>query len=612
MFISLLCCILPPLISCALSALLRRERRLDPPLLAVSFCMDGLFIQLIAAAVLFPLDRAGIELLWDFWPVIIWGKTALVLMLLLGVLTGLVHVCFPWQQCTVEFRSASARPHLSSFLLLLAACALRWGMATYQIVNLEEIWFYLHMPLEGTTRSFTQDILLQVILPAMVLYALGYLTLQRLRRVPSSGVCYACGRRLCISLRPPRVSHSLRLLCLLAILIVACDYLKVFSFFSSRIFNSPLIEECYVDPLSVTITFPENKRNLIWICMESAETTAQDTANGGALQANLIPEMTQLAEQNVSFSQSDLVQGASIAPACGWTIAGIVAQTAGLPLKLYSYNDGGVDNAAEHFVTFLPGATTLGDILHQEGYRNVFMAGSDFTFGGRRLYAVQHGNYEIWDLLTAREEGKIPEDYYQDWGFQDWQLYAFAKEKLAELASGSQPFHLALLTVDTHIPGYTCPLCRDQSGSSYEVTTSCASAQVADFVVWCQQQPFYENTTIVITGDHASMNETAYAGTSSKNYEKHRGDTDRLVYNAFINAATQPVQEKNRLFCTLDFFPTMLSSIGVQIAGERLGLGTNLFSDAETLCEQYGYEYLFKELNKKSLFYNSELLYPKQ
>jgi phosphoglycerol transferase len=61
----------------------------------------------------------------------------------------------------------------------------------------------------------------------------------------------------------------------------------------------------------------------------------------------------------------------------------------------------------------------------------------------------------------------------------------------------------------------------------------------------------------------------------------------------------------------MDFFPTILASIGVSIEGDRLGLGTNLFSERKTLLEEYGYNYLYQELRKKSNFYNQELLYPK-
>ena len=46
--------------------------------------------------------------------------------------------------------------------------------------------------------------------------------------------------------------------------------------------------------------------------------------------------------------------------------------------------------------------------------------------------------------------------------------------------------------------------------------------------------------------------------------------------------------------------PTTLASLGVQIDGNRLGLGTNLFADMDTWTEVYGYENLNRELTKKS------------
>ena len=68
------------------------------------------------------------------------------------------------------------------------------------------------------------------------------------------------------------------------------------------------------------------------------------------------------------------------------------------------------------------------------------------------------------------------------------------------------------------------------------------------------------------------------------------------------------MSEKNRQFGTFDLFPTTLAALGVTIDGDRLALGTNLFSDRETLTEQYGYAYLSEELQKQSGFYDTELL----
>lgn len=56
-------------------------------------------------------------------------------------------------------------------------------------------------------------------------------------------------------------------------------------------------------------------------------------------------------------------------------------------------------------------------------------------------------------------------------------------------------------------------------------------------------------------------------------------------------------------------YPTILASMGATIEGDRLGLGTNLFSSQETLIEQLGYSELYAELEKNSKFYNREFIY---
>ena len=63
------------------------------------------------------------------------------------------------------------------------------------------------------------------------------------------------------------------------------------------------------------------------------------------------------------------------------------------------------------------------------------------------------------------------------------------------------------------------------------------------------------------------------------------------------------MQTQNRQFGSIDMFPTTLAAMGVTIEGDRLGLGTNLFSGEKTLSEQYGHTQLDAELQKGSDFY---------
>ncbi|MCD7885527.1 MAG: sulfatase-like hydrolase/transferase [Lachnospiraceae bacterium] len=505
--------------------------------------------------------------------------------------------------------------YLLLFLALLIFFSVQWGIANYGNIGMDEIVFTLSMSLEGTSRTFINSYVKSAVIPSVMYVALLFLIFH-----------ISDHYRYRLVIRTPHKTRTLQFFPLrlhacfwfggalagfVAIAIIANNAFGLYSFIRGQFETSTFIEEVYVDPDSTDLEFPEEKRNLIWIYVESAESSAQDTDSGGLFDTNYIPELTDLANTNISFSQSELIEGASVAPACGWTIAGLVAQTAGIPLKLFGYSDKNIDNSMGSYSYFLPGATTLGDILEANGYTNYFMCGSDFDFAGRRNYFTQHGDYDIYDYDRAVEDGKIASDYYVWWGFEDAKLYEFAKEKLLEIAAEEEPFNFSMLTVDTHHQnGYVCSLCENTYDDQYANVWACASSQVYEFVNWIQEQDFYENTTIIITGDHCSMDTDFYG---EYTYDKHNGTTVRKVYNAFINvdpSVEDTNAEKNRQFTTLDFFPTALASLGVTIEGDRLALGTNLFSGTPTLSEEYGYEYLYEELNKKSIFYNQTLLYP--
>lgn len=205
----------------------------------------------------------------------------------------------------------------------------------------------------------------------------------------------------------------------------------------------------------------------------------------------------------------------------------------------------------------------------------------------------QHGNYNIKDYNYAIEQGWIPEDYKVWWGYEDQKLFSYAKEELQNLSAGSEPFNLTLLTVDTHFEdGYPCEICPTTYGDNqYANVMACSSKQVNEFVKWIQQQDFYENTTIVISGDHPTMD--------SDFCEDVDEDYTRKVYTTYINAEEDALSSR-RVYTTFDNFPTTLGALGVQIEGDRLGLGTNLFSSTQTLVERYGIDMEESELKKKS------------
>lgn len=465
-------------------------------------------------------------------------------------------------------------------LSVLLALSVRWMFATWTNLSMDELVYHLTAPLDGTNTDMIWDYVRVCAVPTILVIFFLILIL--------------------IAWRKKEKVHLFRgIINLVALvgIIVMLGYtwteLGVGDYLKDQNTESKFIEDEYVDPTDVEVVFPEQKRNLIYIFLESMETTYSDVDDGGAFDENVIPELTEIAQTNEDFSGADpkLNGGYSLAGTT-WTMGAMFAQTSGLPLNIsISANDMDTQDS------FFPGVTTLGDILSDAGYTQTLLIGSEAQFGGRKLYFQEHGNYEMGDYSYAIENGLIPSDYKVWWGYEDQKLFEFAKEKLLQLSQGDEPFNLTMLTVDTHFEdGYVCEQCPTEYDTQYSNVMACSSRQVGEFLKWIQQQDFYENTTIVISGDHPTMDSDYCAEIDQE------GNYDRRVFTAYINAAAYAQNQQERTYSTFDNFPTTLAALGVQIDGDRLGLGTNLFSGTKTLLEEFGNSKVNAELKKKSEF----------
>ena len=382
------------------------------------------------------------------------------------------------------------------------------------------------------------------------------------------------------------------------VLVSLADNYYLIDYLAARRIDTEIYDKYYIDTATVELTFPEKKKNLVYSYMESMEMSLADESHGGGKSVNVIPELTDIALENDCFNgDTDILNGARSLYNSTWTIAGLVAQTSGLPLGINHV----LTNNINSISSFMPGATTLGDILEKEGYHNVFMLGSDAKFGNRDVYFKEHGNYDIDDYYWARNNNKLPDkSYYVWWGYEDDKLFTYAKEELTSLAESDEPFALSLLTVDTHfVNGYLCDDCPDTFTSQYSNVLACSSKKVSELVEWIETQPWGEDTVIVLNGDHLCMD--------SKYYEDMPEDYERKTYTAIINSSKKE-PDTTRLYSTMDLFPTTLSAMGVTIKGDRLGLGTDLYSDTPTLLEELGENYLNYELSLNSTFYDKNIL----
>lgn len=465
-------------------------------------------------------------------------------------------------------------------LSVLLALSVRWMFATWTNLSMDELVYHLTAPLDGTNTDMIWDYVRVCAVPTILVIFFLILILIAWRKKEKVHLFRG-------------IINLTALVGIILVLVYTWVELGIGNYLKNRNTESNFIEEEYVDPMDVAVVFPEQKRNLIYIFLESMETTYSDVDDGGAFDENVIPELTEIAQTNEDFSGIDpKLNGGYSLEGTTWTMGAMFAQTSGLPLNLsISANDMDTQDS------FFPGITTLGDILSDAGYTQTLLIGSEAQFGGRKLYFQEHGNYEMEDYNYAIENGLIPSDYKVWWGYEDQKLFEFAKEKLLQLSQEDEPFNLTMLTVDTHFEdGYVCEQCPTEYDTQYSNVMACSSRQVGEFLKWIQQQDFYENTTIVISGDHPTMDSDYCAEIDQE------GNYDRRVFTAYINAAAYAQDQQERTYSTFDNFPTTLAALGVQIDGDRLGLGTNLFSGKQTLLEEFGKSKVNAELKKKSEF----------
>ena len=463
-----------------------------------------------------------------------------------------------------------------AFFSSLVLFSVKWLLETWSELTVDEIIYHMIAPLQGTSTAMIKEYTFHCTVPASVITIVLILILITYRKRKTYG--YALTLAFAASFFTTGFT-----------VVNAWDELDIGTYIVSQLEESEFIDENYRDPHNVKLEFPERKRNLIYLFLESTEITFADEASGGAFKQNLIPELTKLAIENEDFSgNDDTLNGGYSMPGSTWTMGAMFAQTSGLPLKI------SIDkNAMDSQTAFFPDVITLGDILEKQGYAQELLLGSVGYFGGRKLYFQNHGKYEIKDYSYWKKQHKFDSSYWVNWGFEDKKLYEYAKEELSRLSKEDKPFNITILTVDTHFPdGYICEICPEKFDDQYSNVFNCASQQVNDFINWCKNQDWFDETTIIISGDHPTMDRD-FCNAVSPDYE-------RTVYTAYINSAVTPQVNRRRDYTTFDDFPTTLAALGVKIEGNSLGLGTNLFSDEETLSEKYGRTYEKEELEKKS------------
>lgn len=487
---------------------------------------------------------------------------------------------------------------LTFFIVLLLLTNI-WVYNNFGNVKIQEILFTLLSPTSGTDSSVIYSYILKVLLLSFLICIVF--------------VCFIFYLRKKVSIKAFKYLKCFGSIFIVVSLIVSLFYTnnryEILSYYTHQsqkttIYNKKKVHKkknteyigdstiIYQNPQDVKIS-GDNTNNLIYIYLESYENAFLDKENGGVKNYNCLPELTELAKQNINFSNSDQLGGALPFTGTTWTIASMTSQLTGLPLKVEVANDMDKQNQ------FMPGAKTFGDILKENGYTQELMIGSQKEFAGTDKLFLQHGFDKICDLNSLKEENTFKSSELNEWGLDDYKLFELAKDEISQLAQTGK-FNFTMATIDCHmLKGFLCKYCPHTYQNRYENIYACQSKLVNSFIDWCKTQSWYANTTIVLVGDHPTMAQQ-YTSAIPSTYQ-------RTTYNCFINSKASTDRIKNRQFTHMDMYPTTLAAMGFNIEGNKLGLGTNLFSKLPTIIEKYGQDYIEEEVQKSSEYLDKNI-----
>lgn len=522
-----------------------------------------------------------------------------------GVVYALAVMYTPQKTISKQKRQGKAKWVSITLCIVMIALAVFIGTVTlflhnvYSNMDFEAILFTIRFAAGGLAL---EDIISGTLLTVLFAIVTGYLCFHLLKSMRNDKLVVADTHRggkytLVMNGRKRAVHIVLSAVLLITNIALFSGETHFVRYLSMKNKTSDIYETYYVAPDDSVLTFPEKKRNLIYIYLESIENTYASKEAGGSQDKNYISGLTELAsdKDSVNFSNTDTLGGASVfVPSITFTQGSTVAQTSGVSLNTKIFPP---YTAAE-----FPNTVRLEDILHQGGYNQLYIEGSKGEFSMYDKYVGRYEDSKVFDRKTAADRGYSDEsaDYIWKWGIEDRKLIEITKELITDISQQDKPFFVTMYTMDTHTfeTGHRCPNCDSSISSDYLASVDCSSRLVSELVQWIKQQPFYENTTVILVGDHLGNEKTTMVDIPV--------DYVRTTYNCIINPAKQPANAKNRVFSSLDMFPTTLSAIGVQINGDRLGLGTDLFSQTPTLCEQLGKQEYMDKLEQSSEYYDNK------
>lgn len=421
---------------------------------------------------------------------------------------------------------------IALLLALAAAAAAVWAQNTWENLEFEQIIGNLNIrPQDMDIFAFSPE-LKYYIVAAAILYLFLLAVCSNRRLLLASAVCVA----------------------------VVVWQIRIIPYYYYQNTTGTLYEKYYKAPVITAADFPVQKRNLLLLYLESVENNFADASLYGK---NLLPRLSETARNNPRFDGYNFLYGTN------YTKAALVAGHCGIPYRSPT-------PTMETVNSHLKNIRCLSDILADNGYETWFAKSADHSFAYTDIFYQLHSYRNIIDrtVLTAgMSPAEIEKNKSSYNGLSDKLLLnhisaLFSTQKVRE------PFLMTVFTVDTHAPGTVLPYNCPKIFGDIRDNILCTDNNVAEFITEFQKTPYWQNTTVVIVGDHPM-----FKALQTQQRKKYR----RGIYNVFLNLPDGLSYNPRKEFTALDLAPTYLELLGIKLPEHAFGLGRSLFSDVPSL-----------------------------
>ena len=187
-----------------------------------------------------------------------------------------------------------------------------------------------------------------------------------------------------------------------------------------------------------------------------------------------------------------------------FTMDGLISSLCGFLPNMTLGNNTIAGNEKHYFL--IP---CLPDVLKEAGYYQEFFGGAKKSFANKGTFLLDHGYDRVWGWEDFENNDQYkPPKKHSWWGLHDDDLFSLANIKIKQLHQETRPFHISILTLSSHLKGFSAPSCQPYGNDADRFIDAihCTDQLLGQFIDQLKSDGVLDDTVVFITGDHGVFN----------------------------------------------------------------------------------------------------------